>query len=340
MAGRGGVPATGAGAVALNVTATESAGGGYVTVWPCGAPRPGTSTLNLERPGHTVANLAIVGVGGAGTVCLFTSTGTHLIADVTGWSATGSGLSTVQPSRLLETRPAAGQVAWAGTKPAANQLVQVPVAGRGGVPANGAGAVVVNVTATEAAGGGFVTVWPCGSPRPATSTLNLERAGHTVANLAVVGIGIEGRICLTSSTGVHLIADVTAWSPTGSGLATVQPARLLETRAAAGNLGYAGAKPEAGQVVQLQVTGRGGIPASGAGTVALNITATEAAGAGYVTVWPCGVAPPGTSTLNLEQAGSTVANLAVVGLGTGGTVCLWASAGTHLMADVTAWAAA
>ncbi len=118
------------------------------------------------------------------------------------------------------------------------------------------------------------------------------------------------------------------------------PARLLETRAAAGMLGYAGAKPVAGQVVQLQVTGRGGIPASGAGAVALNITATEAAGAGYVTVWPCGAAPPGTSTLNLQQAGSTVANLAVVGLGTGGTVCLWASAGTHLMADVTAWAAA
>jgi hypothetical protein len=214
------------------------------------------------------------------------------------------------------------------------------VAGRGGVPATGAGAVVVTVTATESAAAGFVTVWPCGSPKPGTSTLNLERAGATVANLAVVGIGVGGSVCLSSSTGAYLVADVTAWSATGSGLSTVQPARLLETRAAAGQVGYAEARPAAGQVVQLQVTGRGGVPATGAGVVVLNVTATEAAGAGYVTVWPCGSPRPATSTLNLERAGSTVANLAVAGVGTGGTVCLWTSTGTHLMADVTGWSAA
>jgi hypothetical protein len=195
------------------------------------------------------------------------------------------------------------------------------------------------VTATDAAGPGFVTAWPCGTPPPGTSTLNLERAGHTVANLAVAGVGAGGSVCLSSSTAVHLIADVTAWSQTGAGLVTAPPSRLLETRAAAGQVGYTGSRPAAGQVVQVRVAGRGGVPATSAGIVALNVTATGAAGAGYVTAWPCGQPQPGTSTLNLEGAGHTVANLAIVGVGSSGNVCLYTSVGTHLIADVTGWSA-
>ena len=122
-------------------------------------------------------------------------------------------MAPVTPARLLETRGGAGQLGYGGAKPVAGQVVELAVAGRGGVPASGAGSVVVNVTATEAAGGGFVTVWPCGSPQPTASTLNLERVNHTVANAAVVGVGTGGAVCLTSSVGTHLIADVTAWSP-------------------------------------------------------------------------------------------------------------------------------
>ena len=64
VAGVDGIPA-GVDAVALNVTATGATANTYVTAWPDGTTRPGTSTLNPPR-GVTVANFAIVRVGANG----------------------------------------------------------------------------------------------------------------------------------------------------------------------------------------------------------------------------------------------------------------------------------
>ena len=46
-------------AVALNVTAADPAGAGYLTAYPCGPPPP-TSTLNYHA-GETVPGAVIVG---------------------------------------------------------------------------------------------------------------------------------------------------------------------------------------------------------------------------------------------------------------------------------------
>jgi hypothetical protein len=73
-----------AAAVVLNITGTEATADGYVTVWPCGVPRPTTSNLNLTA-GSTSPNLVISKVGVNGTVCLYTMSGTHLLADVMGY---------------------------------------------------------------------------------------------------------------------------------------------------------------------------------------------------------------------------------------------------------------
>jgi hypothetical protein len=84
VAGRGGVPST-ASAVVLNVTVTGATGDGYITVYPCGQPLPGVSSLNYVTDA-TVPNAVIVKVGTGGKVCLFTASGaTHLIADVNGY---------------------------------------------------------------------------------------------------------------------------------------------------------------------------------------------------------------------------------------------------------------
>ena len=68
----------------LNVTVTESTAPGFVTVYPCGIPRPLASNLNFDI-GTTVANATLVKVGANGTVCLFNSGTTHLVADVNGY---------------------------------------------------------------------------------------------------------------------------------------------------------------------------------------------------------------------------------------------------------------
>ena len=83
VANRGGVPAN-ATAVTLNVTSTGSLGGGFVTVYPCGTPRPNTSNVNFA-PGSTVANAVTTKVGAGGAVCIYNDAATHLIVDVNGY---------------------------------------------------------------------------------------------------------------------------------------------------------------------------------------------------------------------------------------------------------------
>jgi len=84
---RGGVPASGVGAVALNVTVAGATAAGYVTAWPTGSGRPLASNLNFV-PGQLVPNMVIARVGSGGKVSLFNSSGnTQLVVDVVGWFA-------------------------------------------------------------------------------------------------------------------------------------------------------------------------------------------------------------------------------------------------------------
>ena len=223
-----------------------------------------------------------------------------------------------------------GQVGYQGAKPVAGQVVELQVAGVGGVPAD-ADAVVLNMTAADGSAAGFVTVWPCGEPMPNASNLN-HIAGGTSPNLVVTKLGSGGKVCVYTEVGTHLIADLQGWFVGGYEART--PVRILETRGF-GQVGYQGAKPVAGQVVELQVAGVGGVPAD-ADAVVLNMTAADGSAAGFVTVWPCGEPMPNASNLN-HIAGGTSPNLVVTKLGSGGKVCVYTEVGTHLIADLQGW---
>jgi hypothetical protein len=209
------VPATGVGAVVLNVTGIALGPGTFLTAWPAGEPLPEASNLNVD-PGDTRPNLVVAKVGAGGRVSIFNAVGpTEVIADVMGWFPAASGFTPLTPARILDTRSGngTGQAGPVG----ARQTITVPVAGRGGVPASGVGAVVVNLTATEPSGNGFVTAFPSSLYRPCTSTLNVE-PGSTAPNLAVVAVSPEtGSIQLYNADGAsHLIADVLGWFPAAS----------------------------------------------------------------------------------------------------------------------------
>ena len=95
---------------------------------------------------------------------LFSQSGTDLIADVAGYyelvaATTSAGRYTpLPPIRILDTRISVGTP---GTNSvAADSKIDLVVAGRGGVPATGVSTFVLNVTAAEALGVGYVTVWP------------------------------------------------------------------------------------------------------------------------------------------------------------------------------------
>jgi V8-like Glu-specific endopeptidase len=121
-------------------------------------------------------------------------------------------------------------------------------------------------------------------------------------------------------------------SATAGYLHPLTPARVLDTRSGVGADGPVGA----GRSIEVQVTGRGGVPA-GAGAVVLNVTVTQPTTSGYVTVYPSGSDRPTASNLNFRP-GQTVPNLVVAKLGEGGTVTLFNSHGSsHLIADVMGW---
>ena len=240
------------------------------------------------------------------------------------------------PARIMDTRTNLGVT---GPVPALG-TVSLQVTGQGGVPAAGVSAVVVNVTAVNPTSAGFITVWPSGTPRQVTSNLNF-RAGQSIPNLVVVPVGADGKIQLYngSSGTVQLIADVTGYivggTPTAPGaVASLPPARIMDTRT---KQGASGPVPALGSV-SLQVTGQGGVPATGVSAVVVNVTAADPTSAGYITVWPSGGTRQQTSNLNF-QAGQSIPNLVIVPVGADGKIQLYnGSPGTvQLIADVTGY---
>jgi hypothetical protein len=142
-------------------------------------------------------------------VSLYNSAGeSHLIADVLGCfrSAGGARMMSIPPTRLLDSRSDGGAPNPIGQAPLA-----LPVVGRGGVPAGGVTAVVLNVTATEGTADTYVTVYPSGQDRPTASNLNLV-VGQTRANLVIAKVGTDGAVALYNNSGtIHLIADVVGY---------------------------------------------------------------------------------------------------------------------------------
>jgi Repeat of unknown function (DUF5650) len=334
VAGRGGVPAA-AQAVSLNVTAVDASADGFATVFPCGSPKPNASNLNY-RIGRTLANAVITKLGAGGKVCIYVSSATQLVVDVNGSFPATSLLASANPARVLDTRPSGDTVdnlQTAGGLRAAGSITTLPIAGRANVPAN-AKAVIVNVTATGPTADGFLTVYPCGTPVPNASNLNFKMDA-SIANLVVSKLGAGGELCIETSAATHLVVDVTGYFPAGSGYEPLQPARLLDTRASGATIdslyAAAGLRPS-GTITELTVTGRGGVSAN-AETVVLNITATGPTADGFISVYPCGIAPPNASNLNFAT-GSDVANTVIVKPGMAGKVCISNSGQTHLIADV------
>lgn len=305
-------------AVALNVTGVDAAAPGYVTVFPCGRDRPSTSNLNLN-PGEISPNAVIVGVGTNDTVCLFTQQGTHLVVDLNAVFPLGSPIvPRMPPDRVLDTRIALGH---SGPKPPARAVVPV---GAGVSPGD---LVIVNVTGVDATADGYVTAFPCEQPLPTASNLNL-RAGATTPNLVAVRAGAQGRFCLFTQSGTHLVADVLAVVPaSATAFRGGSPVRYLDTRPGS-RVGWGGPKPAAG------ATPRVGLP-SGTAVVFLNVTGVDATADGYVTAYPCGNARLTASNLNLVPQRISP-NLVVVAAGSENQTCLFTQSGTHFVVDLLA----
>ena len=261
-------------------------------------------------------------------------------------SAAGGALVSVVPARLLETRVGPGEKTvdhlFEGIgQRAAGSVLELTVAGRGGVPGDAA-AVLLNVTAVAPAGSGYLTVWPCGEPQPLASNVNYV-AGDVVPNAVLAKVGAGGKVCVFTLAATDIIADVNGFVPAGGSPSSVVPARLLETRVGPGektvdHLFEGIGQRAAGSVLELTVAGRGGVPGDAA-AVLLNVTAVAGRVGGIRQCGRCGEPQPLASNVNYV-AGDVVpyAVLAKVGAGAG-KVRAFTLAATDIIADVNGFVA-
>lgn len=326
--GVGGIPSSGVTGVVLNLTVTGTTGAGSVIAWADGTSKPSTNNLNWTGAGQTIAASATVEVAGDGAVDLYTSSTTHLIADVQGYytsDTTGSKYTALTPARLLDTR---SKVGISTTTKITNAVVSLKVRGHGGVP-TGASSVVLNLTATQTVGGGYLEAYPEGATRPTASNVNWSATGSTIPNLVVVPIGSDGNVSIYVHGTSHVIADVSGYfSTSGSTFHTVTPLRLLDTRKTTA-LG-------SGKTLALQISGRDAIPSTGVKAVVLTVTVTVTTGSGYLTAWADGGSRPTASNLNWVK-GETIANQVIVPVGSDGKVDFYTNSTTQVIADVAGY---
>jgi hypothetical protein len=222
--------------------------------------------------------------------------------------------SITPPTRILDTRSGTGAPS-GRLVPGQTLVLAVPDAAGAG-----ASSVMLNFTSTQAVAPGWVKVWPCGDPMPATSALNFV-PGRDSAN-AVVSKLPAGGLCITSDVAVHLIADIAGWYTGAADFTGSTPNRLLDTRVSGNPLTTFTER-------RLKVAGTPGISAT-ATIAALNLTVDRTRADGYISAYPCGQ-QTNASTVNFS-AGETVANLTFVALGAG-DVCITSSVGTDLIVD-------
>jgi hypothetical protein len=330
VTGVGGVPATGVSAVNLNVTVTDTATAGYLTVSPTGTPRPVVSNLNWAA-GVTIPNAVTAKVGTGGSIDIYQLSGgtISVIVDVAGYYLDGTvtvagGFNALTPSRILDTRTTGGGGPFHPTETRDLQIL-----GAGGVPASNVSAVVINTTVTDTTSAGYLTVYPSGTVRPLASNLNWT-PGQTIPNLVTVKVGTEGKISIYQSTPgtVSVVVDVAGYylggTPTETGTyVALSPARVLDTRSTSPIAGLSDRT--------LPILGKGGVPASGVAAVVVNTTIADTHTAGYLTLYPGTSSLPLASNLNWSGPNTTVPNQVTVQVGTDGSIKLYN--GSHTSTD-------
>ncbi|MBL8217039.1 MAG: right-handed parallel beta-helix repeat-containing protein [Bryobacterales bacterium] len=292
-------------------------------------PTPGA--YSFTPPAATVANLQ------ADTTANFTA-------------VQGRGLRFVPlpPCRVLETRAEynfAGRTGAFGP-PALNasetRIVPVRDSNLCPVPA-AAKAYVLNVTAIpRAAGLGFATLWPAGTPRPDVWTIR-SPDGQIVANSAIVQAGASGAIAAYASDTTDLLLDISGYYTESDTVPNytfypVTPCRLVDTRAAyraqPGPFGPPALTASQTRTFRFPDSPYCSVPAAVAYSVTL--TVVPPAPLAFLTAWPGGAPQPAVSTIN-SFAGRVLANNVILPASANGAVDTSAFNATDLLIDVNGY---
>lgn len=244
----------------------------------------------------------------------------------------------VTPTRVLDSRPKPGGPP--AYSRALGSIIDVPI-GRAlnsltGVNPGAIGAVAVNITSVGSRGIGFVQAYPTNRvPVGATSTLNLNVAGETVANFTIVPVGDAFQISLYMPSGGHVIVDVMGYftkdepvvlpvgpipPPTDGRFVPLPTPTEIHT-------GVLSTGSTASVSLPLSLP-TDLVPAGAASAVVVNLTAWGANRNGFLRAAPSDVDAGllGPSSLNLSGTGAQVTNTAIVPLGADGAIQIFSKA--------------
>jgi hypothetical protein len=325
--------------------------------WKASTDNIGVTGYNIFRNGTKVGTSTTLSYTDSGLLSKTTYTYTVSASNAAGMVSTASSPATATtgvppppparstyvplgPVRVLDTRNGtggfAGPVGQGG-------VLSLPVEGVAGVPAAGVTALVLNVTVTQPSAGGYLSVYPDGQTRDASSPSNLNfSAGETIPNLVVVPVGTDGNVDFYNNMGTtQLLVDLEGYYTTsttagGSSYNPTGPTRVLDTRTGTG--GFTGPVGQGG-VLSLPVEGVGAVPATGVTAVALNVTVTQPSTGGFLAAYPDGQTRTANSPSNLNfSAGETIPNMVIVPVGSDGKVDFFNNMGTtQLVVDLAGY---
>ncbi|GAA4457865.1 LamG-like jellyroll fold domain-containing protein [Phytohabitans houttuyneae] len=202
IAGAAGVPA-GVKAVAINYTILSPDTAGWVTTYADGTTLPGVSGLQYQVNAN-IANMTIAPVGSNGKIKIYKHGGlnAHLIVDVLGYFAPGTGgqkYHAINAARMIDTRRDGGAMPVFTTKTIA----------QGNTVIADAPTLILNVTVTQPTTAGWLNVFDASSPRPGTSSINFA-ANQTIAGLTLPTAN-QGTFAIYTSQAAgstsHLVID-------------------------------------------------------------------------------------------------------------------------------------
>ncbi len=305
-------------ALAVTVSAKNSAQAGYLVVYRCGDPMPPTSNVNFATGAFRTAQ-AVTRITDTGHICVYASTATDVIVSIQGnfVARAATSLHPISPVRPLDTR---------NTGRGSDFVVAVPGAG--------VGAASVTLTATRDSAGGTLTIYGCDASVPDVANLSFE-PNETVAGAAFVPVSASGTICVHVNTAsaafVDVIVDITgtfSTNPGGLQFVPVFGTRVLDTRNAIG--GWVG-RHDTSQSLDVVVA------PPGARAVTGTITLVRPSFGGYLTAYACGESLPPTSSVN-ARGGLAMANSVTVGIRPADqAMCIFSFSNTNTLFDVVGW---
>ncbi len=222
----------------------------------------------------------------------------------------------------------------AGPRPAGSTY-EVDIAGRGGVPADAIGAIINVTSVGSSPPPGFFTVFACGA-LPTASALNYV-PGVDVANEVFAKLSPAGSVCVFTFSQSNLLIDVVGYVLADDSVKLLDTARLAESREGAPTVDgiMAGfGRTAAGSTTEVQITGRGGVPADIHAAI-VNVAAVDPTADSFLTVFPCGPLPT-ASSINYTD-GVNRANELIAEVDVDGKICVFTDTDIDFIVDVVGY---